>query len=199
MKKFLGALAILSLSAACGGGSSNNTVTLTSASAINTYLEGKTMVMAGSDIPADPDGYDENTNYGSATQCYNKSTIQILSGTWNVTSVLGTLNGAASSGATGTCDTTTPSGSPLMFSSTAVDIENVQGNATCFDITVTYAGFAQDGRGTISADGKTVELELYFSGQATGDKCANGAVGASGVQLNGAAFTGNAVQTYRVQ
>ncbi|MGC3999900.1 MAG: hypothetical protein QM767_21650 [Anaeromyxobacter sp.] len=86
----------------------------------------------------------------------------------------------------------------LPFSSTNVLIENVAGNATCFDVTVTYTGFAQEGRGRFLDDGDTLELELFFSGQATGHRCADGAVGEATVTLNAAAFTGNAVQTYRI-
>lgn len=196
MKNLIGTLIALSL-IACGG-SGTTAPSLTTAAAINTFLDGKTMVMTGADIPPFPNGYNENINYGAATQCYNKSTISILSGTWNVTSLLGTLNGAATAGSTGTCDNTTVSGSPQTFASTTVAISSVEGNATCFDIVVTYPGFAQEGRGEISADGKTVTLELYFSGQVTGDHCATGAVG-SGVTLNSAAFSSNANQVYAIQ
>jgi hypothetical protein len=65
-------------------------------------------------------------------------------------------------------------------------LRHVQGNATCFDITVASAiyyggvGEATPGRGSISADGKTLSLELYVAGQATGATCADGAVGSSG-------------------
>ncbi len=198
MKNLTAVLVALSF-AACGG-SGTSAPTLNTAAAINAYLDGKTLVMTGADIPPYPNGFNENTNYGSATQCYNKSTISILSGVWTVTSILGTLNGAASTGATGTCDTSTPlaGASPLTFTSTGIAISNVVGNATCFDIAATYSGFAQEGRGAISADGKTVTLELYFSGQVSGDHCANGAIG-SGVTLNGSAFTMNAEQVYVVQ
>ena len=46
-----------------GAGGGYNTV-----AKINAFLEGKTMVMEGSDIPSHPLGYDENTNFGAATQ-----------------------------------------------------------------------------------------------------------------------------------
>ena len=79
-------------------------------------------------------------------------------------------------------------------------ITNVQGNATCFDIDVTYPNTENSGRGSISADGKTVSLEFYYAGQVTGDTCADGAVGAHTVTVNGGGpFTGNAVQVYRIQ
>jgi hypothetical protein len=169
------------------------------AAAITNWLEGKSMVMTGADIPSHPNGFTEKMNLGASTQCYNKTTIGVLSGNFNVTTLLGTLNGAPNKYDVGTCDRSTVLGSPLTFSSTALLVENVQGNATCFDITATYAGFKQEGRGKISADGKTVTLELFFGGQATGHRCAAGAVGAATVTLNGAAFTGNAQQIYRIQ
>lgn len=172
---------------------------LDSASAINTYLEGKTMVMTGLDIPTYPNGFNENVNYGASTQCYNKTTIAIASGTWNVTTLLGTLNGAPNVGNTGTCDRTTVKGSPLTFSSTTVGISNVSGQATCFDVDVNYGSFEQNGRGSISADGQTVTMELFFKNQALHHRCADGVPGTAGVTLNGAAFTGNAKQVYRIQ
>lgn len=156
------------------------------------------MVMTGVDIPSHPNGFNQNVNFGASTQCYKSTTIAVAAGTWNVTSQLGTLNGAPTVGSVGTCDNATAFGSPLTFSSSTVLIENVAGNATCFDITVTYTGFSQEGRGAFSADGKTLRLELFFGGQATGHRCASGAVGSGGVTLNASAFTGNAVQTYRI-
>ena len=199
--KLIKSLAVLSsfALAACGGTDVAASLKVDSPSGINTYLEGKTMLMAGSDIPTSPNGFLQDVNYGASTQCYNQTKISILSGTWNVVSKLGTLNGAATTGAVGTCDRTTVKGSDVAFSSNAVLVENVQGNATCFDITVTYTGFGQEGRGMISTDGKTITLELYFKGQATGHRCASGAVGSSTVTLNGKAFTGSSQQVYRVQ
>jgi hypothetical protein len=200
----LSATTTYTLTAKNAAGTTTKTATVTvtkwdTASAITTWLEGKTMVMTGADIPTHPNGYTEKMNLGASTQCYNKTTIAVAAGNFNVTSLLGTLNGAPNKYDVGTCDRSTVAGSPLTFASTAVLVENVQGNATCFDVTATYAGFKQEGRGSISADGKTVIMELFFGGQATHHRCADGAVGATGVVLNGAAFTGNAQQTYRVQ
>jgi hypothetical protein len=164
---------------------------------INTYLEGKTLTMSGANIPSHPNGYDEDVNYGSATQCYQSVVMQVAAGTYNVTSTLGTLRDASQTGSRGTCDHETKA-TELKFSTTAVLIENVAADGSCFDVTYTYTGFKQAGRGQISQDGQTVKLELFFEGQATGNRCANGAVGAATVTLNGAAFTGNAVQVYTV-
>src|SRR5262245_47533492 len=86
-----------------GTGGSTGTV-LDSTDKINAYLEGKTLTMSGDQIPTHPNGYDENVNFGSATQCYSKVTIGIMAGTWNVSSDLGTLNGAPNQGETGMCD-----------------------------------------------------------------------------------------------
>ncbi len=173
--------------------------TATTAAGINAYLEGKTLLMEGNNIPTDPNGFSEDMNLGPNTQCYHSTQITIGGGTWNVNTELGTLNGAPTLYSTGTCDRTTVSGSPLSFTSTTVLIENVQGNGACFDITVTYTGFSQEGRAAFSTDGKTLTMELFFGGQATGHRCADGAVGAATVTLNGHPFTGNAKQIYVVQ
>ncbi len=39
----------------------------------------------------------------------------------------------------------------LTFDSTAALVENIEGNGECFDFTITYPGFGQEGRGSISA------------------------------------------------
>ena len=161
-------------------------------------LEGKTMVMTGANIPAFPNGFDEDVNYGSATQCYQSTTMKVAGGTFNVTTVPGTLRDAPNIGNKGTCDHNA-AGATLQFSTTNVLIENVQGDGECFDVTFTYTGFAQEGRGKISADGKTLTLELFFKDKAVNHRCANGAVGAAGVKVNGADFTGDAKQVYIIQ
>lgn len=198
MKKLIACAAASLALAACGSSSGDAPPNLASAASIASYLDGKTMLMTGADIPSHPNGFNEDVNFGSATQCYVSTSIAIAAGTWNVTSQLATLTGAPNVGDVGTCDHTAPLGSPLSFSSSTVLIENVAGNGTCFDVTVTYTGFSQEGRGAFLDDGKTLKLELYFGGQATNHRCAAGAVGATGVVLNGLAFTGNAVQTYRI-
>lgn len=163
------------------------------------HLEGKTMVMTGTDIPSHPNGYNENLNFGASTQCYQKVSIATLAGQFQVTSDLGTLNTIPDAGIVGMCDRTTKSNT-VSFSSSAVLIENVSNNGACFDITATYNGFSQQGRAQISADGKTFTMELFFA--ATGHRCADGAVGATGVQLATQAgpvpFTGNGKQIYRL-
>jgi hypothetical protein len=165
---------------------------------VNTYLEGKTLTMTGSNIPSHPNGFDENVNFGQATQCYTSVTMRVSNGNYAVTSKMGTLLNASTVGSRGTCDRAAQSGE-LNFTSTVILVENVKADGSCFDFTATYNGFGQDGRGQISQDGKTLKLEIFFSGQATGHRCSDGAVGANTVRLNGAAFTGNAVQTYTIQ
>jgi hypothetical protein len=162
------------------------------------HLEGKTMVMQGPDIPSHPNGFDEDVNFGSASQCYKSVAMAVASGTFNVTSTLGTLRDAPTIGAKGSCDHTTVAGT-LQFSSTNTLIENIQGDGECFDVTFTYTGFQQEGRGKISADGKTLMLELYFKDKAVNIRCANGAVGATGVKVNGADHTGDSRQIYTIQ
>lgn len=186
----------------CGGDTTTPGTTDTgpkynTADKISTYLEGKTLTMTGDNIPSFPNGYDEDINYGSATQCYQSVTMKVAGGIYNVTSVLGTLRDAASIGAKGTCDHATKA-NELNFSSTAVLIENVKEDGSCFDVTYTYTGFKQVGRGQITQDGQTLKLELFFENQATGIRCADGAVGAPTVIKGGTAFTGNAVQVYTI-
>lgn len=182
---------------ATGGGNGGND--FSTSARIMAHLEGKTMVMEGSDIPTSPNGFNENIDFGASTQCYQKVAIATLAGQFTVTSDLGTLNAPGDGGAVGMCDRTTKSNT-VSFTSTAVLIDNVSNNGECFDITSTYNGFSQEGRGSISADGKTVTLELFFA--ATGHRCADGAVGATGVQLatqgGPVPFTGDAKQVYRI-
>lgn len=163
------------------------------------HLEGTTMVMQGADIPSHPNGYNENLNFGASTQCYHKVSIATLGGQFGVTSDLGTFNSIPDAGIVGMCDRTTKSNT-VTFTSTALLIDNVKNNGECFDVTATYNGFSQSGRGQISADGKTFTMELFFA--ASGHRCADGAVGATGVQLATQAgpvpFTGNAKQVYRI-
>lgn len=179
------------------GGSGAGAPDLTTPAQIEAFLDGKTLTMTGNDIPSHPNGYDENTNFGSATQCYAQ-TVMVLNGTtFSVVSDLGTLENAPMSGDTGTCNHDVVSAT-LPFDSTSHVFENIQGNADCFDFNINYNGFAQEGRGAISADGGTLNLELYFKDQAVNMRCADGAVGASGVMVNGQPFAGDAVQVYRI-
>jgi hypothetical protein len=163
---------------------------------INNYLNGKKLTMSGTDIPPDPNGYNENVNYGQATQCYSSVVMTPAAAGWHVASTLGTLDNAPNKGDMGMCDTSKP-GQMVGFDATTILIANV--GETCFDFTATFVGFSQEGRGSLSTDGRTLELELFFGGQAAGHRCADGAVGAKTVTLMGTAFSGNAVQTYQVQ
>jgi len=162
-----------------------------------TFFEGKTMVMEGDNIPSHPNGFSEDVDFGSASQCYSKVTLSVAGGNYTARSIKGTLRDTASGAKD--CDHSTSAGEAGNFTSTAVLIENVAADGSCFDVTYTYPGFKQEGRGVVSQDGKTVKLELFFEGRATGHRCAAGAVGAQTVTHNGVAFTGNAVQTYTVQ
>lgn len=165
---------------------------------VGTKLEGKTLVMEGANIPSHPNGFNEDMNLEGSTQCYSKTTMQVGNNTYTVTSVLGTLRDAPQKFNIGTCDHEA-AGATAQFTSTAVLIENAKADLSCFDATFTYNGFGQEGRGSLSADGRTLKLELFFTGQAIGHRCADGEVGAPTVTLNKTAFTGNAVQTFVVQ
>lgn len=201
-KRLLGAalVGILAL-AGCGSdddGGGNNPPDLSTAAGIGTYLDGKTLRMEGANIPSHPNGFNEDQNFGAATQCYQSTDIDIAGTTWTVTSQLGTLEGAPTVGSVGTCNHDVAFGDPLTFTSTAVLVEHVQGNGECFDITVTYPGFTQEGRASFNSAATELRMELFFQGQATGHRCADGAVGSGGITLNGAAFTGDAVQVYEI-
>jgi hypothetical protein len=201
-KKLLSAVVLGALGLVGCGGSDTTPQTpsvpkFDTADNIRNYLEGKTLLMEGDNIPAFPNGYDEDVNYGAATQCYQKVQITVSGGNFHVSSNLATLRDAPAVLNKGTCDHAAVSGAQ-NFDSTAVLIENVAADASCFDISVTYAGFKQVGRSKISADGKTVTMELYFEGKATGYTCKDGAVGSQTVTVSGAAFSGNAQQVYAV-
>jgi hypothetical protein len=179
--------------------------TLDTPAKITTYLEGKRLTMAGSDIPTHPNGFNEDVYFGASTQCYKSTVINVMAGNFNVAAELGTWRsldgGTPMNGTPGECDHATVAG-PFSAVSTAVLIQNVTGNATCFDIEVTYNSYSQEGRGSIDQTTGKVNLELYFKNAAIDNKCANGNPGATGVKqvVMGMQypFTGNAVQSYVV-
>jgi len=190
------------LFAACGGedltvpAPVGSTGKFSTSNKIQAHLDGKTLSMVT--IPSHPNGFDEDVNFGQATQCYKTVTMKPQGGRIQVISELGTLMNAAMTGTRGECDHTSLS-AQLTFDSTAVLIENVKNNGACFDFTVTFPGFGQEGRGSLNADGTTLILELFFKDQATGHRCADGNVGDPTVTLSQAMFTGDAKQTYSVQ
>lgn len=181
-----------------GNGVNNDAGAYSTASKIDAYLDGKMLTMSGAQIPTHPNGYDENVNFGQASQCYHSVEMAPSAGRVTVVSQLGTLMNADEVGDMGTCDRTRLS-NELTFVSTAFIINNVRGNGECFDFTVTYPGFAQEGRGEIAEDGSQMTLELFFKDQALGHRCADGDVGDPTVTLSQNAFTGNALQVYSIQ
>lgn len=209
MKTKLLALALapaLALAVACGDDTEENpnpnpSQVFDTADKVYTAIDGQTWKMLGTNIPSHPNGYPSGWNLGSVTQCYYSATISSANRTFTVSSEKGTMQGNPGPGAMGTCDTTTKAGDNAPYPSNALLIENVKSDGSCFDITVTFTGFSQEGRGKLSADGKTMTLELFFGGQAVNHRCANGAVGSSGVTItypgqSPAPFTGNAQQVY---
>lgn len=167
------------------------------AAKILSYLDQKTLLETGADLPSHPFGIVDNVNYGAASQCYSRIVLTVMGGVVHNRVTLGTLGNAPNPGDQGTCDHNTAS-SELAYSSTALSIDHVSGDGACFDIDVTYPAFGTVGRGTISADGRELRLELYFQGQATGQRCADGQPGAATVSLSGTPFSGDAVQIFRV-
>ncbi len=164
---------------------------------INAFLEGKTLVMTGEDIPSHPNGFSEKLNLGANTQCYSAVTMKIAGGKITVLSDMGTLKNAPMQGDTGDCDHSTKSGE-VSFVSQSVLVDNVKGEGQCFDFTVNYEKFGQEGRGQLNADGTELKLELYFRDQAAGHRCGDGDVGDKPVTVVSKEFTGNAVQTYTI-
>ncbi|WP_257459314.1 hypothetical protein [Archangium lipolyticum] len=178
------------------GNNTNTGPKYNAADKISTYLEGKTLVMTGNDIPSHPNGYSEDLDLGQGTQCYVLVTMTVAGGDYRVISDLGTLR--ETSPGVRKCDRTTKSGQS-DFTTQTVLIENVREDGSCFDVTYNFGIFKQLGRGQVSQDGKTLKVELYFENQATGSRCADGDVGAPTVIFNKQPFTGNAVQTYTIQ
>jgi hypothetical protein len=196
-KKLLSAVVLCALGfVGCGDDSDEGTPPpppgtqkFNTADSIRTYLDGKSMLMEGANIPSHPNGYSEDLNLGSASQCFEKVQMTHSGGNFTVNSKLATVRADG-------CDHV--GAGSQTFTSTGVLIENVKEDASCFDITITFVGFKQVGRGMLSADGKMLTLELFFEGQAVGATCSAGAIGASTVTLNNAPFTGNAKQVYTV-
>ncbi len=172
---------------------------LTSEAQILAFLDGKTITMPAAAVPSHPNGFDQNVNFGQATQCIHEVQMSVAGGAFRVATSMGTLNGAPEVEDVGSCDRDTPDGNELTFDTTAARIENVRDDGGCFDITLTYAGFGQEGRGAVSADRTEIRLELFFRDQAVGHRCADGDVGEPTITLNQETFTGDAVQRYRVE
>ena len=162
-------------------------------------LDGKTLVMEGAQIPSHPNGYDEHVNFGQATQCIYRVSMKVQDRNFTVDTEMAMLEGAPQPDDVGQCDRMTPNGETFSFNTTTALIENVQPDGACFDITLTYPGFGQEGRGSFSADRETVTLELFFRDQATGHRCEAGSVGSSTILLNRETFTGVATQLYRLE
>jgi hypothetical protein len=177
------------------GGEPPPVMDFSTAALIEAYIDGKPLIMAGEDIPSHPNGYSEDMNFGQATQCYASVTMNFGAGIFHVVSELGTLENAPQQGDTGECNHDLVL-APVTFDSVSHIIENVTDNGACFDFTVNYGAFGQEGRGRITEG--TVELELYFKDQATGIRCADGLPGAGATALNGAPFAGNALQVFRI-
>ncbi|AKF79126.1 hypothetical protein SAMN05443572_10179 [Myxococcus fulvus] len=198
-KKLLSAVMVCALGfVGCGDDDDNEqptpqTPSLNSSANILAFLEGKSMIMEGNNIPSHPNGFSEDVDYGASSQCYQSVTMSVAGGNFKVDSIPGTITNNV-------CDHNAPK-NPLSFTSNTVLIENVAADGSCFDVTFSFpGGLVQEGRGGFTADQKTLKLELYFKNQATGIRCANGAVGtSSSVTLNGQPFTGNAVQTYSIR
>ncbi|RYZ40892.1 MAG: hypothetical protein EOO71_14165 [Myxococcaceae bacterium] len=174
----------------------DNQPKLDTPSNILAFLEGKTLVMEGDNIPSHPLSLDEDINWGSASQCFQKVTIGVGGNNFHVSSIPGTIRESSGVGQPGsTCDHAAPQNA-LVFDSKAVTLSNIAADGSCFEVLVDYGSFKQEGRASFSSDKKKLSMELYFEARATGWHCADGAVGAKTVSVSGVAFTGNSVQAY---
>ncbi|RKH09318.1 hypothetical protein D7V97_16960 [Corallococcus sp. CA053C] len=202
-KTFLSAMMLCTLGlSGCGDDTTDPPVDtkpkLDSQSNILAFLEGKTLVMEGDNIPSHPLSLDEDINWGSASQCFQKVTIGVGGNNFHVNSIPGTLRNSTGVGQPGsTCDHAAAQNA-LVFDSKAVTLSNIAADGSCFEVLVDYGSFKQEGRARFSADTKKLSMELYFEAKATGWHCADGAVGAKSVSTSGVAFTGNAVQVYDI-
>lgn len=203
-KKLLSAVVLCALGFAGCGGDDDDTnkpppvPKFDTAENIRNHLEGKKLLMEGANIPSHPNGLNEDQDNGGLTQCYQKVEMTVANSNFRVASTLGTLRDVNQTTKMGTCDHATANGAPLEFTSNTVLIDKVKADATCFDILISYTGFKQQGRGNLSADGKTLTLELFFEGAAVGASCEAGAVGSPTITIGNASFTGNAKQVYTV-
>nr|WP_090490961.1 hypothetical protein [Myxococcus virescens] len=204
MKKMLLSAVMTSALSLVGCGESDpvdNTPNLSTPQGILAFVEGKTLTMTGANIPSHPNGFSEDINFGASSQCYQSVTMTVQGGNFRVDSIPGTIEGAPNAGMSGTCNPELPQNA-LTFTSTVVSIENVQGDGECFDVAFTFPGFRQVGRGAFSADRRTLDLELFFEGGATGANCAAGSVGSATVNqvIGGESrpFEGKAVQRYTI-
>ena len=183
-------------------GDTGSQATLDTAAKIEGFLDGKAMIMAGDDIPSHPNGFFQDLNAGQATQCYHRVEMSLAGTNFHVKSALGTLQDAPNTGDVGTCDHESMS-TELKFDSTSYLVENIEGDAECFDFTVTYTGFGQEGRARITEERTVLELEIFFKDSASGITCADGAVGSGGITIgtggDAKPFDGDAVQVYRLQ
>ena len=136
------------------------------------------MAMEGANIPSHPNGYNEDINYGAATQCYQKVTMSVAGGNFKVTAPWAPCQISPGAGQPGGTCNHEPAKNPLSFTSTALLIENVAADGSCFDVTFTYPGFlVQVGRGKLGRRTQALKLELFFEGQATATAARRGAVG----------------------
>jgi len=170
-----------------------------------TFLEGRTLVMAGHDIPTYPFGISEVFDLGPETQCYRAVTIRVTNGAFDSTVEAGQLAALPDGGLA--CDHTATT-STSIFTSRAVLIDNVADNGGCFDVTVDNGTFGEEGRGRMAPDGTLVTLELYFRGKASRHRCEDGAVGSQVDLIIGSPGTGagkvahplgDTLQVYRIQ
>jgi hypothetical protein len=188
-----------------GPADSGTAADLNTPTRILVFLEGKTLRMEGTNIPSHPNGFTEDLDFGAATQCYNQTTITVSGGNFSITSIAGTLVGAAPNTM---CDRDMPGATIGPFASNTITINNVNApRADCFDVQLDFQGFSQVGRAKFAPDLSEVWMELYFAANSpSGHTCMDGAVGpqtgAVTQTIPGVGvlpFTGDAVQKYVIE
>ncbi|MCY0999410.1 hypothetical protein OWM54_19935 [Myxococcus sp. MISCRS1] len=92
-KKLLSAVMVCALGfVGCGDDDGDPTPTpqapkLDSSANILAFLEGKSMIMEGANIPSHPNGFSEDVDYGAASQCYQSVTMSVAGGNFKVDSI----------------------------------------------------------------------------------------------------------------
>lgn len=158
-----------------------------SLTSLGTYLDNQELAMRGADVPAYPNGIDQNL-YTSGTeiiQCFNSKNYTFHfkpdgGATYDFVRygafIRNLTDGGyvTNNGEVGYCDhlgkTTLSYGSNV-----GVKFSNVQPRGACFDVDMPLASNTLQGRGALVPGGVT--LELYFSGQALHTRCADGTPG----------------------
>ena len=171
------------------------TACIETAAQLHAFFDGKTYLMVGDNIPSHPLGFDERLQNGATTQCLSKIQLQMSGVQWTVTTQSGTLRDAPNQGDIGDCDHDAP-GPHYEFTSTSVTFENLAPGVSCVDLHLSYSGFRQEGRATLTEGGEILLIDLFFADAAPDIWCADAEVGNPPTEFKGQPFSGDVTQVY---